>query len=271
MLQRSFTAVYKYQLNKLKFLPFAVLAAIIAMTVMEALVIYYMDGAVSVSDLMMSGVDTLAGAAILGVGLAYGTDFYNTACANGSSRRTTVFAAFCSMITAGAAMSLMLTLLTEICGIFMMEAEWTIGAFYGFEDFWINNGGTMVGYILQRFLIGAFSIAAAGMTGFAIASLFYRLSRTVKIVLLIGVFMFGPAGFGIIVGYLEEAGYDVMRFIATVVFTVMKIFGCYVDDTFTGNMLQGSAMFLLLCAVLVALSWLFAFRATAKPIEIRSE
>ena len=267
MLQRSFTAVYKYQLNKLKFLPFAILAAIIVMTVVEAFIIYYMDGTVSVSDLIMSGYDSLAGGAIFGIVIAYGTDFYNIACANGSSRRTTVFAAFCSMITMGAVMSFMLTLLTEICDMLMIESEWTVAAFYGFEDIWLRDGGTMAGYILQRFLVGTFSIAAAGMAGFAIASLFYRLPRTVKIVLFIGVFMFGPA----IVGYLEEAGYDVMKFIATVVFTVLKIFGCYVDDSLTGNMLQGSAMFLLLCVVLAALSWLFAFRATAKPIEIRSE
>ncbi len=273
MTAKSFWAAFKVQLNKNKTIPLTVISYNITMMLMTGLINFIDTGVFSLDDYGFNRVDIFS-ALMTGVfAIVYAYDIFNTAAANGISRKTTVIAAAASSLAISFATSLAVSLLIPLTAAITGGYEiWLLELFYGrFWDVQLH-GGSEIAHRIGLFFICAFANAAAYMAGFLLTSLYYRMNKICTIVFSLGVGGLIFIGFPAAMVHMEEEGIDIAEVLRSIFIPIMRFFGCAkANGELIGNMAQGVGAFTLLILAMTALSWLAARRSSVKPLAIRNE
>lgn len=268
-MSNSFKASYKYALSRLM-AAVPVTAISIGLSLVLNLLINQIYDPEEL-QMSISGLDLLAAVISCCCCADCCGDLLNTGCAGGVSRRTAVMSLVPAAVTVSAAEAVIVTVVTAVLNIFFpgTGGEFFLEMLYLPVTF---SPSSPVFFCLDKilfFLLITMSISAFSMAGAAAAAICYKLNRIAKtvtatatLILLIGV---TP------VLVLNESIYNIFIKIGTGILTVMGAgrTSNYVSQT--GHLIMGIFFHICLSAALGFVCWLFARRASTKPMAVRGD
>lgn len=272
MTKRAFLSALKFQLPKLKGLCIGIVAYVVIMHLMTALITFMEYGEAEFDGMSSMGMELFAiwVSFCFAAGRTY--DSYNTACACGISRITTIAANAATAVVTGFAISAIVSVLYPFIALITGNEEmWLMEYIYGTRWDMTLHGYSEIIWRLEFFVLIAAITTAAHMAGVFAGSVFYRLNKMWTYIVIFGTLavIFGiPMYFA----YLEMQGIDTFAIMKESSIPFRMIFGCaYVNGRLLPNIPLAVVMYLALAALFTLLSWVFARRAGVKPLAIRNE
>lgn len=274
MTKKAFSSVLNYQLKKIWSVPVILISAIIFMNIFIYIVSFSMDAVDDISfEFVTYGLDSMA--CVIAMILPASTTFdnFNTASANGVSKKTAIISMTCydaidSLVTALSAMILM-KIGEAVNGA---AGSFTVEEFYGSEfdmKLW-GTSGVMID--IRNFILIAVSCFLLVSIVRCITSIVYSISKKAGIIFICVIFfLLGAVPNGLNTYYISK-GYDITVLVENAYMSIGRVFGFrFANGELTGNAVQGCAVMLLISAVMFGISYVFAKRSAVKPLAIPAE
>lgn len=261
---KSVIACCKYQLNRMRFIPLFYVIYVFGSMFLAAIMLSVIEKRpFSLADTSSAAYDLFMAVAIFGYMCSFVSDFFNTAAANGVSRKTVCVSTFISSVICSVVSAIEVSVLYPIVSLITGDEEAWGASFYGFPLSLLDEGWSMFTIKLRYFGICIFIYIASCAIAMLFASIVYKLPKWAAVIIICAMTFIPTFGIYFVLGETVFVSFwD----------NVAKILGLgIINESLIGNALQGAAVCIGLSIILFLLSALITRRSHVKPLAIKSD
>lgn len=268
MTSNALKASYKYQIKRLVFVPLLIVGYEILILVFSALLISYFDMDKSFISLALPEIAAF-GASLYCAAII--SDFYNTAAANGCSKRTALIASVLSAFTMSAVLSAIIIFSSAaVSAVFGGDEELLIQYLYGMTFDRMIWGESAIAIMMTNLLMLTLLTFTVTMIAECLGTIAYRLSKKKNIVFFCILWVVVFAIPMVIYIVLFAKGYDPDVYFEPVARAFGRAMGFRLNNNrLTGDILSGIITMLLASAASFGISFAVIGKAFVKPLPIR--
>ncbi|MBQ7783751.1 MAG: hypothetical protein IJ368_07250 [Oscillospiraceae bacterium] len=261
MEMRSLKATVRHQLFALRGIPIAVIVMPLLMLILGIIVNFIEFGEITIKGIYIEGFDGAFCFVFYIFAAEKAKDFYNTAAANGGSRKTALLCSTASGFVLSLLIAVMFSLIIPFWAfISQTQAGYDAEHIYGsISETAVWGSGAAA--VFMMFAVMTARLFCAYMVGIFCGTLEYRMPKNVFIGLILlaaGLFIYATV----------LAGIDKNSFAARVLIAVVDVY-----DTIIGaggdDPIRGVLGYTGIAVVLGAISWPVVCRSSVKPLPIR--